>query len=175
MAWNYFSPFLLTNLLLPRLKVGAPSRVVNVASISHFSGRLDLDDINGKSSGGMFGLRAYSRSKLALVLFTYELARRLQGTDVTSNCLHPGAVRTNIWSHSGVMSPLVRLASLFMRGPQKGAETVIYLASSPDVEGVTGKYFVDMKQRRSSHTSYDEALAQGLWNLTEKVTGLVSK
>ncbi len=174
MALNYFSPFLLTNFLLPRLKAGAPSRVVNVASVSHFRGRLDLDDINGKRSGGMFGFRAYSRSKLALVLFTYELARRLQGTGVTSNCLHPGAVRTDIWARSGVMSPLSRLASLFLRSPERGAETVVYLASSPDVEGVTGKYFFDMKQRRSSQTSYDEALAQGLWSLTEKVTGMAS-
>lgn len=172
MAINYFSPFLLTNLLLPLLKASAPSRVVNVASGSHFRGRIGLDNVNGKGSAGGFGLEAYGRSKLALVLFTYELSRRLAGTDVTANCLHPGAVRTNIWGHSGFVSPLVKLASLFMRSPEKGAETVVYLASSPEVDGVTGKYFFDLKPRRSSEASYDESLAAGLWNLSERMTGL---
>jgi NAD(P)-dependent dehydrogenase (short-subunit alcohol dehydrogenase family) len=172
MALNYFSPFLLTNLLLPLLKAGAPSRVVNVSSVSHYGGRLELDDINGKRSSGMYGLRAYGRSKLALVLFTYELARRLQGAGVTANCLHPGAVRTNIWSHSGAVMPVVRLASIFMKSPQRGAETVVYLASSPEVEGVSGKYFVDLKPRHSSKASYDVDLAQRLWDVTVGMTGL---
>ncbi len=172
MAVDYFSPFLLTNLLMPALKGGAPSRVVNVSSASHFGGKLDLDDINGKDSSGMFGMEAYGRAKLALVLFTYELSRRLAGTRITANCMHPGAVRTNIWGHSGFVSPLVRLVSLFMRSPEKGAETVVYLASSPEVEGVSGKYFFDMQPRHSSKASYDEALSQGLWRLSERMTGI---
>lgn len=173
-ALNYYSPFLLTNLLLPALEAGAPSRVVNVASVAHFGGELNLDDLNGRGSGRMFGLRAYSRSKLALVLFTYELARRLQGTNVTSNCLHPGAVRTNIWSHSGVMSPFVRFASLFMKSPAKGAETIVHLATSPDVDGVSGKYFDDMQPRLSSRASYDLELARRLWDLSARATGVAT-
>jgi len=172
MAVDYFSPFLLTNLLIPALKEGAPSRVVNVASVSHFGGKLDLNDINGKHSSGGFGMAAYGRAKLALVLFTYELSRKLAGTGTTSNCMHPGAVRTNIWGHSGFVSPLVRFVSLFMRSPEKGAETVVYLASSPEVEGVSGKYFFDMQPRHSSKASYDEALAQGLWRMSERMTGI---
>ncbi|MDV3277468.1 MAG: SDR family oxidoreductase [Nitrososphaerales archaeon] len=172
MAVNYFAPFLLTNLLVDVLVASAPSRVVNVASVAHHGSALDLDDMNGRKSQGTFGLRAYGRSKLALVLFTYELARRLQGKGVTVNCLHPGAVRTNIWSHSGVASPLARIVSLFMRGPEKGAETCVYLASAPEVEGLTGKYFIDLKERHSSRASYDEELAARLWDLSVKMTSL---
>jgi len=174
MALNYFSPFLLTNLLLPMLKASAPSRVVNVSSASHFGGKLDLSDVNGRKASGNFGLQAYGRSKLALVLFTYELSRRLAGTGVTANCMHPGAVRTNIWAHSGFASPIARFISLFMRSPEKGAETVVYLASSPEVEGVSGKYFFDLKARRSSEASYDESLALNLWRLSERMTGILS-
>jgi len=172
MALDYFSPFLLTNSLLPLLKKGTPSRVVNVASVSHSSGKLVLDNVNGKGSSGRFGLETYGRAKLALVLFTYELSRRMAGTGITSNCMHPGGVRTNIWGHSGIASPFVRFASLFMRSPEKGAETVIYLASSPEVEGVSGKYFFDLRPRRSSEASYDETLAQGLWRISERLTGI---
>jgi NAD(P)-dependent dehydrogenase (short-subunit alcohol dehydrogenase family) len=174
MALNYFSPFLLTNLLLGRLRAGAPSRVVNVASAAHYGARLDLGKINGEGDQGMLDLAAYGRSKLALVLFTYELARRIGGTGVTCNCVHPGPVRTNIWTHAGALTPLTRLASLFMRSPEKGAETVVYLASSPEVEGVTGKYFYDLKERRSSHESRDERLASELWDLSLKLTGLAA-
>lgn len=172
MALNYFSPFLLTNLLLPLLEKGAPSRIVNVASVAHFSGRLDLNDINAKGDMGPGGLRAYGRSKLALVLFTYELARRMQGKQVTVNCLHPGAVRTNIWSHAGVFTPLTLLGSLFMMGPKRGARTSIYLATSPEVEGVTGKYFEKCRPTESSSTSQDPVLACQLWELSLKRAGL---
>jgi NAD(P)-dependent dehydrogenase (short-subunit alcohol dehydrogenase family) len=172
MAINYFSPFLLTNLLLPLLKANSPSRVVNVASGAHFGGKLDLESINGRGASGNFGLQSYGRSKLALVLFTYELARRLEGTGVTSNCLHPGAVRTNIWGHSGPATPVVRIVSLFMRSPEKGAETAVYLASSPDVASVSGKYFYDRTQKPSSELSYDQNLARGLWELSERLTGI---
>ena len=172
MALNYFSPFLLTNLLLERLLAESHSRVVNVSSAAHLGAKLDLGDINGRRNRGRLGLGAYGRSKLALTLFTYELARRLGGKGVTSNCLHPGAVRTNMWSHAGVFTPLARFVSLFLRSPEKGAETCVYLASSPDVEGVTGKYFFDMKERQSSPESYDEALAAKLWDISAEITGL---
>ncbi len=170
MALNYFSPFLLTNLLLDTLSRTSPSRVVNVSSVAHYRAALDLADINGRMDKGMLGYRAYSRSKLALTLFTYELARRARGRGTTSNCLHPGVVRTNIWSHQGVMSPLFKLASLFMKNPEKGAETIVYLASSREVEGVTGGYFVDKAQRHSSPSTYDEELAGKLWDLSVRAT-----
>jgi len=172
MALNYFAPFLLTNLLLDMLEGSAPSRIVNVSSSAHYGGRLDLEDINGGGQMGIGGLGAYGRSKLALVLFTYELARRLKGKGVSANCLHPGAVRTHIWAHAGVFSPLARLASLFMSSPEKGATTQVYLASSPDVEGVTGEYFEKSKPKRSSRASYDEELARRLWELSLKTTGI---
>lgn len=173
MAVNYFSPFLLTNLLLEPLRRSAPSRVVNVASTAHYSGQLDLETLGKARKMGVGGLGAYGRSKLALVLFTYELARRLQGSGVSANCLHPGAVRTNIWGHSGAYAPLVRFASLFMRSAEQGAETQVYLASSSEVAGVTGKYFEDLRPKRSSVASYDEDLANRLWEASERMTGLV--
>jgi NAD(P)-dependent dehydrogenase (short-subunit alcohol dehydrogenase family) len=172
MALNYFSPFLLTHLLLPLLEKGAPSRVVNVSSIAHFSGRLDLDNLNGKGDMGTGGLAAYGRSKLALVLFTYELARRTQGKGVSVNCLHPGAVRTGIWKHAGKFTPLTMFASLFMMGPKKGARTSIYLATSPEVEGVSGKYFERCREKASSERSRDPELARRLYELSRKRTGL---
>jgi retinol dehydrogenase 14 len=172
MAVNYFAPFLLTNLLLQGLERGAPSRVVNVSSVAHFRGDLDLDNLTKDRRMGAGGLAAYGRSKLALVLFTYELARRVKGKGVTANCLHPGAVRTNIWSHSGAAAPIVRLASLFMASPNKGSETPVYLASSKELEGVSGRYFEGMKEKESSAASYDQTIAARLWDLSEGVTGL---
>jgi NAD(P)-dependent dehydrogenase (short-subunit alcohol dehydrogenase family) len=173
MALNYFAPFLLTKLLLDTLASSAPSRVVNVSSASHFGARLDLGDLNRRNDVGMGGLGSYGRSKLALVMFTYELARRTEGKGVAANSLHPGAVRTRIWAHSGVYSPLARFASLFMIGPEEGAKTTVYLASSPEVEGVTGKYFEKCRARSSSAASYDEKAAAGLWDLSLKKTGLL--
>ncbi len=174
MAVNYFAPFLLTGLLLDQLKRAAPARIVNVASDAHFSGSLDLSALEKNHRMGIGGAGAYARSKLALVLFTYELARRSNGNRVTSNCLHPGVVRTNIWSHAGVFSPLTRFASLFMKSAAEGAKTTVFLASSPDVEDVTGKYFVDSVARRSSAASYDEAMAKELWDATARITGSIS-
>lgn len=161
---DYLAPFLLTNLLLGLLKSSTPSRVVNVASAAHFGGHIDLEAI-GRGGGGP-GFRAYSNSKLAVVMFTYELARRLQGTGVTANCLHPGAVATGIWRiPSVVLRP-------FLRSAKKGAETSVYLASSQEVEGVSGKYFDDKKEKRSSEESYDEGKAAALWDLTAKLVGI---
>lgn len=172
MALNYFAPFLLTNLLLGVMEKSSPSRIVNISSIAHFSGDLQLNNLTKDRRMGTGGLGAYARSKLALVLFTYELSRRLNGKQITANCLHPGAIRTNIWRHSGAFAPLVRFASLFMNGPEVGARTSIYLASSKEVEGVTGKYFEKCEEKRSSGSSYDESLASKLWDSTLKITHL---
>lgn len=174
MALNYFSQFLLTNLLLETMKKSAPSRIVNVSSAAHYGAKLDLANINGRGDMGLGGLGAYGRSKLALILFTYELARRLQGSGVTANCLHPGVVRTSIWSHASIFTPLTRLATLFMLSPEEGAKTSVYLASSAEVRDVTGQYFDKCRPKRSSTESYDEALAAKLWDVSERMTGLVA-
>jgi len=162
-AVNYLAPFLLTNLLLDVLKASAPARIVNVSSNSHEAGYIKLDDLQAEHH--YRSMRAYGQAKLAVVLFTYELARRLQGTGVTANCLHPGFVATNIGqSGMGLASRIVtRLIFAFGISPQEGAKTSLYLASSPEVEGVTGKYFVKGIPQRSAPISYDEALQRRLW------------
>ncbi len=168
---NYLSPFLLTNLLLPLLKRSAPARIVNVSSIGHFQGSIEFGDLQTERNYGV--MKAYSQSKLAMVLFTYELARRLQGTGVTANCLHPGSVSTNIWGKPlGPLSFLTKVTRLFMISADKGAETSVYLASSPALEGATGKYYDQMKETRSAEASYDEALAAKLWSATSPLVGL---
>lgn len=168
---NYLSPFLLTNLLLSMLKENAPSRVVNVSSVSHYGGHVNFDDLQMEKGYGV--MRAYSQSKLALVLFTHELARRLEGTGVTANCLHPGAVATNIWGNSlGPAAFLGKIARLFMLSPEKGAKTQVYLASSTEVEGVSGEYFEFRGKKESSAESYDQALAERLWDMSVKIVGL---
>ncbi len=163
-AVDYLAPFLLTNLLLEPLKEGAPSRVVNVASVAHFGGHVDPDAISRRE--GAKGWRAYSDSKLALVMFTYELARRLRGTGVTANCLHPGAVATHIWRIPPVF------VRPFLRSARNGAETSVFLASASEVEQVSGEYFEDKRAKRSSDESYDEKKALALWETTSKLVGL---
>ncbi len=167
-ALNYFSPFLLTNLLLDSLKANVPARIVNVSSGSHKSTHhFDPDNIH-KFSG--FG--AYGASKLALVYFTYELARRLEGTGVSVNALHPGVVRTNIGRNNTggfLFSVFARIAGVT---PQVGAQTSIYLATSSEVTGVTGKYFEKCKAVPSSKLSYDQENARRLWEISEKITKL---
>jgi len=168
---NYLSPFLLTNLLLDLLKSSAPSRIVNVSSVANFNGNIEFGDLQMKNNYSV--MKAYSRSKLALVLFTYELARRLKGSGVTANCLHPGAVATNIWGKPlGPASFLAKINRLFMIGAEEGAKTSVYLASSPEVEGVTGKYYDQMHETRSAAASYDEALAARLWETSMKLVGI---
>jgi len=163
-AVNHLAPFLLTNLLLELLKKSAPSRIVNVSSVSHYGGHIDFEKLRaGRAGSGMGG---YSNSKLALVLFTYELARRLRGTGVTVNCLHPGAVATNIWR---VPTWLTRL---FMASAEKGAETPIFLASAPEIEMATGKYFDSGEAKKSSEESYDNQVAERLWHLSAELVGL---
>ncbi len=175
-ALNYLAPFLLTNLLLDKLKASAPARIVNVSSESHESGYIKMDDLQLEKKYRL--MRAYGQSKLALVLFTYELARRLQGTGVTANCLHPGFVATNI-GQSGVgrvgRSIVKLIFSSLGISPEEGAKTSIYLASSPDIEGVTGKYFVKSIPVRSAPISYDESLQRQLWEESAKLVNLPVK
>jgi NAD(P)-dependent dehydrogenase (short-subunit alcohol dehydrogenase family) len=175
-AVNQLAPFLLTNLLLDVLKASAPARIVNVSSAAHEAGYIKLHDL--QSEKHYRPMRTYGQSKLALVLFSYELARRLEGTRVTVNCLHPGFVVTNIGQ--GNIPPLARTAirsilSLFGVSPEEGARTSIYLASSPNVEDVTGKYFVKSIPKRSVSISYDESLQSQLWEESAKLVQLSVK
>jgi NAD(P)-dependent dehydrogenase (short-subunit alcohol dehydrogenase family) len=170
-AVNHLAYFLLTNLLLDRLKASAPARIVNVASADHSNATIDFDDLQGEKR--YRGAKAYGQSKLANVLFTYELARRLQGTGVTANCLHPGVVGTNLGSGvSGAFGFMVRALRPLMKSPEKGAETSIYLASSPEVEGLSGGYFIKKAEARSSDVSYDKKLAERLWEASAELTNL---
>ena len=170
-ALNHLGYFLLTTLLLERLKESAAARIVNVSSDSHFSvSSLQLERL--PRPGGHRGYRAYARSKLCNLLFTYELARRLAGSGVTANALHPGLVRTNIARNNGIRGRLVNyfIGARGMPAAQ-GAETLTYLAASPEVEGVTGQFFVDCRAVPSAPLSYDRELAAGLWELSERLTG----
>jgi len=166
-AVNHLAYFLLTNLLLEPIKAAAPSRIINVSSAAHFGARMDFDDLQGEK--GYNGWRAYSQSKLANILFTYELARRLAGTGVTVNCLHPGVIGTKLFRNLGIINTL---AGIFLSSPEKGAETSVYLASSPEVEGVTGKYFDNKRAVPSSSASYNEADAKRLWQISAELTHL---
>ncbi|MFW9944991.1 MAG: SDR family oxidoreductase [Candidatus Sifarchaeia archaeon] len=175
-AVNYLAPFLLTNLLLDRLKAGAPSRIVNVAGAYHRKATMDFDDLMYETDYS--GSKANNSSKLALVLFTYELSRRLEGSGVTANCLHPGAVATGLVEkdpdYPRFSKAMYNVFKRFGSSPEKGAETSIYLASSAEVEGVTGRYFEKMKEKESSEESYDVKVAQQLWDVSLKLTGLDS-
>ncbi len=169
-ALNHLGYFLLTTLLLDLLKSSAPSRIVNVSSSSHFSaGSFRLEDL--PRPGSDRGYRAYGRSKLCNILFTYELARRLEGSGVTTNALHPGLVRTRIARNNGLLGRVVNFM-IGVRGVsvRKGAETLVHLAASPEVKGVSGKFFVDCRAVPSSDLSYDAGLASDLWALSERLT-----
>jgi retinol dehydrogenase-14 len=170
-ALNHLAPFLLTNLLLDRLNDSAPARVVIVSSHAHTGGRIDFDDLQGERSYS--GARAYNQSKLANVLFSYELARRLRGTSVTANALHPGVVRTSFGAEdpAGVQRLLVPLIRPFMKPPAQGAATSIHVASAPGLERVTGHYFANSKPRRSSGPSYDQEAAGRLWSISADAAG----
>jgi NAD(P)-dependent dehydrogenase (short-subunit alcohol dehydrogenase family) len=171
-AVNYLAPFLLTNLLLDVLTASTPARIVNVSSAAHQSGSMQLDDLQAEQR--YRPMHTYPQAKLAVVLFTYELARRLQGMGVTVNCLHPGFVATNFAQSDGgpAVRLLVKVLGSFGASPQEGAKTSIYLASSPEVEGVTGKYFVKCIPRRSAAISYDESLQRHLWEQSAKLVNV---
>ena len=170
-ALNHLNYFLLTHLLLDQLKASAPARVINVSSAAHMGGKMNFDDLELRHTYN--GWKAYSQSKLANVLFTYELARRLKGSGVTANALHPGFVATNFGkSNGGVFQPFFRLAQIAAISPHAGAQTSVYLASSPEVEGVTGQYFDKKKAVNSSALSHNAEDAQRLWNISLDRVGL---
>jgi NAD(P)-dependent dehydrogenase (short-subunit alcohol dehydrogenase family) len=170
-AVNHLAGFLLTDLLIDRLKGSSPARIVTVSSDAQRMGRLNFDDLQGESKYS--GQQAYNQSKLANVVFTYELARRLEGTGVTANALHPGVVRTSFAAEdsSRVWTVMIPLMRPFMKTPEKGAATSIYLASSPEVEGLTGKYFAGRQPRTSNSVSYDTATAARLWQVSSDLVG----
>jgi NAD(P)-dependent dehydrogenase (short-subunit alcohol dehydrogenase family) len=168
-ALNYLNSFLLTSLLLDILEASAPARIVNVASDSHKEAQLDFDDL--QSEKGNFVFKAYGRSKLAVVVFSYELARRLSGTGVTVNVLHPGLVHTGFASNLGAIPSAA--IGFFMRfvglTPEQGAQTSVYLATSRDVENVSGKYWEKRKAVPSGRATYDEATWTRLWEVSDKM------
>lgn len=179
-AVNHLAPFLLTNLLLDRITASAPARIVNVASVAHTRGTLDFDDLN--FDRGYAIMRAYSRSKLANVLFTRELARRLAGTGVTVNCLHPGTVATGIWQHGAPDSRWQRAlfkatfapVKWFMLTPARGAETIVYAATSQDLDGRSGLYLAKNRPTEPAPLAQDAALARRLWTESARLTGLAA-
>jgi NAD(P)-dependent dehydrogenase (short-subunit alcohol dehydrogenase family) len=173
-AVNHLAPFLLTNLLLDRLRSSAPARVVTVSSGAQSMGRIDFDDLMGDRSYN--GQRAYNQSKLANVMFTFELARRLEGTGVTATVLHPGVVRTSFGQEDSGrwMRLMLPVARPFMKSPEEGAATSIHLASSPSVEGVTGQYFASSRPREASRASYDTGAAARLWEVSAELVDIGS-
>jgi len=165
-AVNHMGYFLLTRELLAMLKASAPARIVNVASQAHRGVNLDFDDLMGEKHYD--GWLAYQRSKLANIMFTYELHRRLRGSGVTVNCLHPGVVATNFGRRGPAsISLFFKVARPFLIRPRKGAETSIYLASVPEVEGVSGRYFIKKRPHESSPESYNESAWERLWQVSE--------
>jgi retinol dehydrogenase-12 len=170
-ALNHLAYFLLTNLLLDRLKASASARIINVSSEAHRGAQLDFADLQGQHR--YRGWRAYTRSKLANILFTYELARRLEGTAAVTNALHPGFVATNFGRNNrGITAVLWRILQLAAISPEQGAETIVYVASSAEVQDATGRYFVKKEAVRSSEASYDRAAAERLWQVSAELTGL---
>jgi NAD(P)-dependent dehydrogenase (short-subunit alcohol dehydrogenase family) len=170
-ALNHLAYFLLTNLLLDRLKASPSARIVNVSSEAHRGSRLDFSNLQGQIR--YRGWRAYAQSKLANILFTYELARRLEGTGVVTNALHPGFVATNFGRNNhGFTAMLWRVLQLAAISPEQGAETILYVANAPEVKGISGKYFVKQKAVDSSAVSYDRAAAERLWQVSAEITGL---
>ncbi|MBN2472493.1 MAG: SDR family oxidoreductase [Anaerolineae bacterium] len=176
-AVNHLGYFLLTNLLLDLVIESAPARIVNVASSAHWEGTINFDDL--QSTQGYDRAAAYAQSKLANILFTYELARRLEGSGVTANCVHPGVVDSNFGGlprklrmlARRVLTP-ARYREMNVKTPAEGAETVIYLAASPEVAEVSGAYFVDKQAQPSSEESQDPAIARRLWETSAALTGL---
>jgi NAD(P)-dependent dehydrogenase (short-subunit alcohol dehydrogenase family) len=174
-ATNHLGPFLLTNLLLERIGASAPARIVNVASTAHSTARggIPFDDL--QSTRHYHGMRVYGQSKLANILFTLELTRRLEGSGVTANSLHPGTVRTGYGRDGdarGFLAFGIKIAGPFFLSPAKGARTSIYLASSPEVEGVSGQYFVQCRPRQPRRWARDAQAARRLWQVSEELVGL---
>ncbi len=172
---NHLAPFLLTNLLLEPLQASASARIVNVSSEGHKQGEMNFNDLGFEQ--GYFGMKAYGRSKLANILFTYELVRQMGDSKITANALHPGHVATDIWKTSfPLIGPALKwIMGLFALTPEEGADNTIYLATSPEVEEVTGKYFIKHDAVNSSPISRDEKVAQRLWKISRDLVGLNSE
>jgi retinol dehydrogenase-12 len=171
MAVNHFAPFLLTNLLLERLRSSAPARVVTTASDAHRGGLLDTSDLSGERKWSAWS--AYGTSKLANILFTRALARRLEGTRVTANCLHPGVIRTGLARGAPVPIRIGwRVASVFFGSPRKGAKTIVFLVSSPEVADTSGGYFSDSRLATPSIQAQDDDLGEELWDASLRAVGL---
>lgn len=172
LAVNYLGPFLLTHELLPMLKSSAPSRVINLTSGIHSSARVDFDDLQNERK--YRAMNAYGAAKLMVVMYTYELARRLEGTGVSVNAVHPGFAATNLGSNTGALRHRImfKMVRPLQMSAKKGAETSVYVATSPELEGVTGKYFAKSEERPSSELSYDEEAQKRLWVVTEELLGL---
>ncbi|MBI4347771.1 MAG: SDR family oxidoreductase [Elusimicrobia bacterium] len=171
-ATNHLAYFLLTNLLLSRLRASAPARVINVSSDAHRAAAagLPFDDLNAERGYNMW--LAYGYSKLANILFTRELARRLEGTGVVANAMHPGVVATGFGLNTtGLLNAAMRLGQLFMLSPEKGADTIVYLASAPEAGSPTGKYFYKRREKPPRAPALDDAAARRLWELSERLTG----
>jgi retinol dehydrogenase-12 len=170
-AVNHLAPFLLTHLLLNTLKSASEARIVTTASQAHRAGALDFADLQATRKYSAMG--AYGRSKLANILFTRTLARRLEGTTVTATCLHPGFVRTSIARDMGVIPrSIFGLMSRFIRSPQKGAQTLVYLATSAAVQGASGGYYFDCQPTQPSAAAQDDAAAEQLWRVSAKLVGI---
>jgi retinol dehydrogenase 12 len=171
-ALNHLAPFLLTNLLLDTLRANTPARVVTVGSMAHRGAHIPFDDLQ-QTKGRYSAFGVYGQTKLANIMFTYALARRLEGSGITANTLHPGFVGSNFARNNGpVMNAAMSLARPFAINVEKGAATSIYLASSPEVASVSGQYFYKCKPSRSSQASYDVAAQERLWQVSEQLTGL---
>lgn len=170
-ALNHLGYFLLTNLLIDALQASAPSRIINVSALLHKWAKINFDDLQNREM--YIGVRAYPQSKLCNLYFTYELARRMEGTGVTANALHPGVVATNLGVNDNRFGRVMRrLINFALINPEEGAQTIIYLAASPDAQTVTGKYFVKQKAVSSSQASYNQAVASRLWCVSAELTGL---
>lgn len=170
-ALNHLSYFVITAGLRERLLGSAPARIVSTSSAAHRGMNIDLDDL--QSAKNYSSIKAYGRSKLENILFTRELARRLQGAGVTANCLHPGFVATRFGHESGgVLQQLLKAVQIFAITPEKGAETIVYLAASPDVAGINGEYFIKNQIAKPSSAARDGAMASALWRKTADLTGV---
>ncbi len=172
-ATNHMAYFVVTNILLDRLKATSGARIVSTASDAHKSGKLDFDDLQSEKSFSSF--RVYGTSKLCNILFTRELARRLDGTGVTANCLHPGFVGTRFGQNNAnniFMKGLARLIMSFGLSPEDGARTIIHLASSPDDATISGEYFYKCKVAEASLAAQDDDAAKRLWDVSAKISGV---
>jgi NAD(P)-dependent dehydrogenase (short-subunit alcohol dehydrogenase family) len=167
-ALNHLAPFLLTTLLLPNLEASAPARVITTSSAAHYRAHIPFEDLQAEHAYTTFGFGRYGETKLANILFTRELAKRLAGTQVTANCFHPGFVGSGFNRNNGALMGIgMWISHLVARSPERGADTLVWLADSPEVSNVSGAYFMDRRQKRPSPAALDDAAGRRLWQLSE--------